>query len=180
MSRIGKKPIELPNGVEVTINGKSVNVKGSKGTLSWEHADGLEVTNKDNVVSVTVNEGIKNGSALWGLTRAIINNMVEGVDKGFSKSLEVNGVGFKVVLQGNILILNVGFSHPVEYEIAEGITAVVEKNVITISGVSKQLVGQVAAEIRAIKKPEPYKGKGIKYSDEIIRRKVGKVMKSAA
>lgn len=180
MSRIGKKPIELPNGVDVNVTGRNVEVKGSKGTLSWEHAEGLDVVKKDNVVTVSARDGVKNASALWGLTRAMINNMVEGVDKGFSKSLEVNGIGFKVVLQGKKLVLNVGFSHPVEYNIPEDITATVEKNNITISGISKQLVGQVAAEIRAIKKPEPYKGKGIKYTDEVIRRKVGKVMKSAA
>jgi len=181
MSRIGKKIITVPSGTDIKIDGRTVVVKGSKGELSWDHPEGLVVSQEADVLTVAIkDENIKNVSALWGLTRLMINNMVEGVNDGFSKSLEVNGVGFKVALQGSKLILNVGFSHPVEYTIPAGITATVEKNTITISGIDKQLVGQVAAEIRSVKKPEPYKGKGIKYSDEVIRRKAGKVMKSAA
>lgn len=181
MSRIGKKIIIIPAGVEFKINDQEVSVKGPKGTLTWSHPDGVAVKQEDSNVMVAVSdESLKNGSALWGLTRSIIQNMVTGVHEGFSKVLEVNGVGYKVALQGKKLILNVGFSHPVEYNIPEDIEVTVEKNVIIISGVDKQLVGQVAAEIRSIRKPEPYKGKGIKYSDEVVRRKVGKVMKSAA
>jgi large subunit ribosomal protein L6 len=130
------------------------------------------------LVFTVANASNKSEAALWGLARSLVNNAVVGVTDGFSKSLEINGVGFKVALQGKSLILNVGFSHPVEYKLPEGITAEVDKNKITVSGIDKQQVGQVAAEIRKIKKPEPYKGKGIKYSDEVIRRKAGKVVKS--
>lgn len=181
MSRIGKKIITLPTGVSCIVKDRLVTVKGPKGELSLTHVPGFTISQGDNTLSVVLTDDApKGGSALWGLTRALIQNMIDGVTKGFSKSLEINGVGFKVAAQGSKITLNVGYSHPVYYELPEGITAVVEKNIITISGIDKQLVGQVAAEIRGIKKPEPYKGKGIKYTDEVIRRKVGKVLKSTA
>ncbi|MBT4349893.1 50S ribosomal protein L6 [bacterium] len=179
MSRVGKKPIVIPNGVEVKINDNVVDIKSSKGQLQVEIPQQVKVAQEnDSLVFTIANLDNKSEGALWGLARSLVNNAVVGVTEGFSKSLELNGVGFKVVLQGKNLVLNVGFSHQVEYNVPEGITAEVEKNKITISGIDKQQVGQVAAEIRKIKKPEPYKGKGIKYSDEIIRRKAGKVVKA--
>jgi large subunit ribosomal protein L6 len=180
MSRIGKKIITLPAGTTVTYTDRSITVKGPKGTLAWEHVPGIIVAQEGSELRLTLaDENMKNGSALWGTTRAIIHNMVEGVTNGYTKSLEINGVGFKMAVQGQKVILNVGFSHPVEYLLPAGITATLDKNVLTVQGIDKRLVGHVAAEIRDIKKPEPYKGKGIKYSNEVIRRKVGKVMKSS-
>jgi len=187
MSRIGKKPIEILNGVEVKISTQSsdntnggkqieLDVKGSKGSLHAAMPQGVKVEQKANQLLFTIDNPKDN--AIWGLSRALVNNMIIGVTEGFSKILEINGVGFKVELKENKLVLNVGFSHPVEYNVPEGIKVEVDKNQIKISGIDKQLVGQTAAEIRNIKKPEPYKGKGIKYMDEIIRRKAGKVVKS--
>ncbi len=184
MSRIGKKPIEIPNSVEVKINKDELNnfvvdFKGSKGSLTVNIDKKVTVEEKDNQLILTVkNLESKSDKALWGLSRSLLNNAILGITEGYSKTLEINGVGFKAELQGKKLVLKVGFSHPVEYDLPEGIEAEVEKNKIKISGIDKQLVGQVSAEIRAIKKPEPYKGKGIKYEDEVIRRKAGKVVKS--
>lgn len=181
MSRIGKKIISIPSGVTVDVAGSIVRVKGPKGTLEHKCVSGIRAVVEGQELRIELaNENLKGGAALWGLTRALVNNMVKGVTEGFSKKLEINGVGFKAVLQGTKLVLNVGFSHPVEYQLPEGIEATIEKNLITVRGIDRQLVGQAAAEIRAIKKPEPYKGKGIKYSDEVVRRKVGKVIKSAS
>ncbi len=185
MSRVGKKPIVIPSGVEVKISQDSasgatvVSAKGAKGTVAVDLPKGVKIEQKDQQLELLVNnpDNTKN-RALWGLARSLVNNAVLGVTKGFSKELEINGVGFKVALQGKKLVLNVGFSHPVDYPLPEGISAEVDKNIIKVSGVDKQLVGQTAAEIRGIKKPEPYKGKGIKYVDEQIRRKAGKVVKS--
>lgn len=179
MSRIGKKPIAIPTGVEVKIDGTQVTVKGSKGTLQVEVLPVVKTEMTDGQLIFSIeNPEEKKDRALWGLFRNLVNNAIIGVSQGFTKSLEINGVGFKAMMQGKDLSLNVGFSHPVLFKTPEGITIETEKNVIKISGIDKQMVGQVAAEIRAIKKPEPYKGKGIKYSDEIIRRKAGKVVKS--
>ncbi|RJR10332.1 50S ribosomal protein L6 [Candidatus Parcubacteria bacterium] len=180
MSRVGKKPVEIPQGVEVKVNNFQVNVKGPKGSLQLDLPKGVSAEVKDNQVLLSVNNpDAGDDKALWGLARSLVNNTVLGVTKGFSKELEINGVGFKVALQGKKLVLNVGFSHPVEYNLPEGISAEVEKNSIKLMGIDKQLLGQTAAEIRGIKKPEPYKGKGIKYVDEQIRRKAGKVVKAA-
>lgn len=174
MSRIGKLPIEIPSGVTITIDPSNITVAGSKGTLKQFTMPGVAVTQEDGQVIVTrVNDEPKN-RAKHGLMRALINNMVIGVSAGFSKQLEINGVGYRVALAGNGLKMNLGFSHEVNYELPQGITATVEGNVITITGIDKQQVGQVAAEIRALKKPEPYKGKGIKYVGERIIRKSGK------
>ncbi|MCB9802511.1 50S ribosomal protein L6 [Candidatus Nomurabacteria bacterium] len=179
MSRIGKKPITIPQGVEVKIEGQKVSVKGPKGSLEVEILPMVKAELTDGQVIFTVeNSEDREQKAFWGLFRNLVNNAIIGVSEGFSKSLEINGVGFKAAMQGKDLLLNVGFSHPVVYKAVEGITIEVEKNVIKISGIDKQLVGQTSSEIRAIKKPEPYKGKGIKYSDEVIRRKAGKVVKS--
>ncbi|MDB5184532.1 MAG: ribosomal protein [Candidatus Saccharibacteria bacterium] len=174
MSRIGKLPIAIPSGVTITITPEEITVAGSKGTLSQFTMPGVDVTQADGVLTVTrINDEPKN-RAKHGLMRALINNMVVGVSTGFSKKLEINGVGYRVATQGADLKLNLGFSHDVIFKVPAGITATTEQNTITVSGISKQQVGQVAAEIRALKKPEPYKGKGIKYEGERIIRKSGK------
>jgi large subunit ribosomal protein L6 len=185
MSRIGKKPISIPNEVETAIDGRTVSVKGPKGhlSLSTHHlvkASIEEIGGKKCVV-VSVEDGrdVKQ-RALWGLTARLISNIIKGAAQGYEKKLEINGVGFKAAVSGDKLKLEVGFSHPVEYTLPQGISASVDKNIITLSGADKHLVGEVAAQIRNIKKPEPYKGKGIKYIDEAIRRKAGKAVKAAA
>jgi len=175
MSRIGKKPIEIKEGVQVKIEGNLLTVKGPKGELIQKIHPKVKIEEKDGSLNVTVkNPENKTERALWGLFASLINNMIVGVTEGFEKKLEVNGVGYKVALQGDKLVLNVGFSHPVEFTIPKDLQASVEKNEITIIGADKQRVGEIAAQIRKIRKPEPYKGKGIKYSDEIIIKKVGK------
>ena len=174
MSRVGKLPIAIPSGVTITVDPDFITVAGSKGTLKQFTMPGINVEQKDGEMLVTrVNDEPKN-RAKHGLMRALIANMVTGVTQGFSKKLEINGVGFRVALAGSDLKMNLGFSHEVVYHLPQGVTATVEGNNITISGIDRQQVGQVAAEIRALKKPEPYKGKGIKYSDERIIRKSGK------
>lgn len=179
MSRIGKQTIEIPNGVELTLNGDLIMVKGPKGELTQRKHPLVNVAQKDNLVQVTVSHPEeKMDRSLWGLFQRLISNMVMGVTKGYEKKLEINGVGFKALLQGNKLLLKVGFSHEVNFNIPEGIKIVVENNLITVSGIDKQLVGETAAQIRAIKAPEPYQGKGIKYVEEIIRRKEGKAAKA--
>lgn len=183
MSRVGKKPVLIPAGVEVTINGQTVVVKGPKAELSETINDIVKIemvdgeSGKEVLVSVA-NETDKNERAQWGTARALIANMVAGVTTGFSKQLEVNGVGYRVNLQGRTLVLNVGFSHEVRVDLPEGVDAAVEGNVITLTSANKHTVGQLADAIRKIRKPEPYKGKGIKYVDEVIRRKAGKTQKS--
>lgn len=174
MSRVGKLPIQIPSGVTITVDPDFVTVAGSKGTLKQFTMPGVTVTVEDNQVVVTRANDEPKIRAKHGLMRALINNMVVGVSQGFSKKLEINGVGYRVMLQGADLKFNLGFSHDVIYKLPEGTTATVEQNTITVTGISKQQVGQVAAEIRALKKPEPYKGKGIKYADEVIIRKSGK------
>lgn len=178
MSRVGKKPVVIPSGVTIEKKESTLTVKGPKGTLQLEiHPKvQVEITGSELTVNVAKQEN-KKERALWGLFRALIQNLVDGVTKGFEKKLEVNGVGFKVSLVGTKIVMALGFSHPVEVEIPKDLTAVVEKNTITITGADKQRVGQFAAEIRELKKPEPYKGKGIKYSDEVVLRKAGKVVK---
>lgn len=174
MSRIGKLPIDIPSGVTITVDPDTITVAGSKGTLTQFTMPGVEVKQADNQIIVTrINDEPAN-RAKHGLMRTLINNMVIGVSQGFSKKLEINGVGYRVALAGNGLKLNLGLSHDVNYALPTGVTATVEQNVITISGIDKQQVGQVAAEIRALRKPEPYKGKGIKYVGERIIRKSGK------
>lgn len=175
MSRVGKQILEIPSGVEVTFVDSVVKVKGPKGQLEVNIADGVKVEIKDNQVTVNVADPEDNQLKMsWGTTASLVANMIKGVTEGFSKQLEVNGVGFKIALSGQKLTLNLGFSHPVDFELPEGIEGKVEKNLITISGIDKQQVGQVTAEIRKLRPPEPYKGKGIKYIDEVIRRKSGK------
>lgn len=179
MSRVGKKPLQIPSGVDVKIEGQTVTVKGPKGTLSLAlhpHVS-AKVAEGSLTVDVKDHELVKD-RALWGLFRRLIENMVTGVTKGFEKKLEIIGVGFRAAAQGKVLKLEVGFSHDVDFPVPEGITVTVDKNIITITGIDRHLVGQTAAQIRAIKKPEPYKGKGIKYVDEVIKRKAGKAAKA--
>lgn len=177
MSRIGRKPINIPAGVDVKFENGVITVKGSKGTLTQKvHPDmGIEI--KDGVITVTRPNDEKENRALHGLTRSLINNMVEGVVNGFKKELEVNGVGYRVQKQGSNLVMNLGFSHQVIVPEVEGIKLEAQGNKITVLGPDKQKVGQIAAEIREKRPPEPYKGKGIKYVDEVIRRKEGKTGK---
>lgn len=174
MSRVGKQPITLPSGVTVTVDDALVTVNGPKGSLQQFTMPGIKVSVQDNEVLVTRADDEAPNRAKHGLTRALINNMVTGVSAGFEKKLEINGVGYRAALQGADLKLNIGFSHDVIYKIPAGVTINIEQNIITLSGINKQQVGQAAAEIRAFKKPEPYKGKGIKYSDERVLRKSGK------
>lgn len=175
MSRIGKKPIEIPSGVQVTIADDKITVKGPKGELVQALHPLITVKQEDNTVVVSIEkESDQKSKAFWGLFRSLISNMVFGVTEGYSKQLEINGVGYRAVVSGQKLTLNVGYSHPVDFELPQGISGVVEKNVITLTGIDKQLIGETAANIRKVRKPEPYKGKGIKYVEEVIRRKVGK------
>lgn len=179
MSRIGRMPIAIPEGVTVTIAEKNkVTVKGPKGTLERELPVEMDIKEEDGHILVTRPNDLKKMKSLHGLTRTLINNMVVGVTKGYEKVLEVNGVGYRAQKQGNKLILSLGYSHPVEMIDPEGIESVLEgQNKITVKGIDKEKVGQYAAEIRDKRRPEPYKGKGIKYADETIRRKVGKTGK---
>ncbi|HOQ16295.1 MAG TPA: 50S ribosomal protein L6 [Defluviitaleaceae bacterium] len=178
MSRIGKLPIAIPSGVEVKIGeGNLVTVKGPKGTLERKLSPEMLITIEDNQVIVKRPSDLKKHKALHGLTRTLVNNMVEGVTNGFTKELEINGVGYRAQKQGKKLVLSLGYSHPVEMEDPEGIESTVEGNKIIVKGINKEKVGQYAAEIRAKRPPEPYKGKGIKYVDEVIRRKEGKTGK---
>jgi large subunit ribosomal protein L6 len=174
MSRVGKQPIALPSGVTITVDPDTITVAGSKGTLTQFTMPGVTVKQEENNVVVTRENDEPKNRAKHGLMRSLVNNMVVGVSQGFSKQLEINGVGFRVALAGSDLKMNLGFSHEVVYHLPQGVQATVEQNKITISGIDKQQVGQVAAEIRSLKKPEPYKGKGIKYADERIIRKSGK------
>lgn len=174
MSRVGKSPIKVPSGVNVSVEGATVKVAGSKGNLSTPLLEGITLKQEGDIITVTRSNDEAEQRAKHGLMRSLVNNMVVGVSDGFSKKLEVNGVGYKIQLAGTDLKLSLGFSHDVTYKLPEGITANVEQNTITLSGIDKQKVGQAAAEIRSLKKPEPYKGKGIKYDNERILRKSGK------
>ena len=175
MSRIGRAPIEIPAGVEVACNGTLVTVKGPKGTLTHNVHPDMTVTVEGNTIHVTRPSDDKLHRSLHGLTRTLIHNMVIGVTEGFSKTLEINGVGYRAAKEGNELVMNLGYSHPVKMAEIDGITIEVPgPNKVVISGPDKQKVGQFAAEVREKRPPEPYKGKGIKYVDEVIRRKVGK------
>jgi len=176
MSRIGRKPIDLPPGVDVKLVDNKITVKGPKGTLERQLHPEINVAIEGASISVTRPTDQKRHRALHGLTRTLVSNMVEGVTKGFEKQLELVGVGYRAAMQGNKLVLNVGYSHPVEMVPDTGLNVEVgqKQNTIIISGYDKEVVGQFAAKVRAVREPEPYKGKGIKYSDETIRRKAGK------
>ena len=174
MSRIGKQPVTIPEKTEVTVTADTVSVKGPLGQLERQLRREVKVEVKDGEVVVTPTRNSKLSRALWGTYTSHISNMVEGVNTPFEKKLIVEGVGYKVDVQGNKVVLNVGYSHPVELIAPEGVTAEAEKNNLTIKGINKELVGEFAANIRDVRKPEPYKGKGIRYFDEVIRRKQGK------
>jgi large subunit ribosomal protein L6 len=178
MSRVGKKPLEIPSGVTVTLNGNTVTVKGPKGELTRTFHPDMEIKIEDNVLTVNRPTDNKEHRALHGTTRSIIGNMVEGVSKGFEKGLELIGVGYRASKSGKKLVLNVGYSHPVEIEPEEGIEIEVPSQTkIVVKGANKERVGAVAANIRAVRPPEPYKGKGIRYEGEYVRRKEGKTAK---
>lgn len=174
MSRIGKLPIQIPTGVTITVDENFISVSGKKGELKTPLLEQIKIEQKENELIFTRENNLPKVRAKHGLLRSLVNNMIIGVTEGFSKKLEVNGVGFKVALAGTDLNLSLGFSHNVIYKLPQGITATINQNQISIEGIDKQKVGQVAAEIRSLKKPEPYKGKGIKYVDEYIIRKSGK------
>lgn len=175
MSRIGRKPIQVPSGVSVTINGNEIKIKGPKGELGISYHQNMSVSFKDNVIEVTRPDDLKENRALHGLTRALIQNMIKGVTEEYKKILDIVGVGYKAELKGNNLLLSIGYSHPIYFIPPAGIKLETPTPTqIIVSGIDKQLVGQVASKIRSFRKPEPYKGKGIKYSTEVIRRKAGK------
>lgn len=175
MSRIGKKPVEIPKGVNVTLNGQNVKVKGPKGELEFDVHSNIKISVEQNQILLTRNNDEKENRALHGLSRALLQNMIIGVTEGYSKTLDLVGVGYRVELKGKNLLVNIGYSHPIYFIPPDGITIQTPTQTqIIVSGIDKQLVGLVASKIRAIRKPEPYKGKGIKYSNEFIRRKAGK------
>jgi large subunit ribosomal protein L6 len=174
MSRVGKKPIEIPDGVEVKIAGRKVSVKGPKGSLDLEFHPAVNVDISGKEIKVTAQDLSKQSKALWGLTRVLVSNMIDGVTKGFEKQLELQGVGYRMAVQGKKISMALGFSHPVEVDIPDGLEVKIEKNILTVSGIDKQKVGQFAASTRSLKKVEPYKGKGFRYVGEIVRKKAGK------
>jgi len=175
MSRIGKKPVPLPNGVTASVDGKTVRVKGPKGELSLKLVNEVDASVGEDGITVTPRADMERGRQMWGLSRTLVNNLVVGVTQGFTQRMEISGVGYRAAIQGKNLNLQLGFSHDISYPIPPGINIVAEKpTALSISGTDKQLVGQVAAEIRSYRPPEPYKGKGVKYAGEHIRRKEGK------
>jgi large subunit ribosomal protein L6 len=175
MSRIGKKPVPLPKGVTATVQGKTVKVKGPKGELSVTLVEEIDASLDEHGVTLTPRKEMERAPQMWGLSRTLVNNLVVGVTTGFTTKLEIQGVGYRAAVQGKALNLQLGFSHDVNYPIPAGITITAEKpTMLTVAGIDKQLVGQVAAEIRGYRPPEPYKGKGVRYSDEYVRRKEGK------
>ena len=177
MSRIGKKPIAIPAGIEVSVNGTVIDVKKGNKTSSVETHGRVGIEIADNSVNLERVGDSKESSAFWGTYRALLNNAIEGLNKGFQKSLEINGVGYRAAVKGKVLELQLGYSHPINFEIEDGLEITVEKNIVHVKGADKQQVGQAAAIIRGFRKPEPYKGKGVKYTDETIVRKAGKTAK---
>jgi large subunit ribosomal protein L6 len=175
MSRIGKKPIEIPNGVTITLDGQNVTVKGPKGQLAWTVAEEIELRQENGAVTLAPREDTQRARAMWGLSRSLLGNMVEGVTKGFERNLELVGVGYRAAMKGKALSLQLGYSHDVDLPAPDGITFAVGKPTeVKISGIDKQAVGEMAARIRKIRPPEPYKGKGVRYAGEQVRRKEGK------
>ncbi|MCU0910367.1 MAG: 50S ribosomal protein L6 [Rhodobacteraceae bacterium] len=175
MSRIGKKPVELPSGVSASVSGQTVEVKGPKGTRSFTATDDVTITVEGNVITVAPRGDSKRARQQWGMSRSMVQNLVTGVSTGFRRELEINGVGYRAQMQGNVLKLALGYSHDVEFAVPAGVTVTAPKQTeIVVEGIDQQLVGQVAANIREWRGPEPYKGKGIKYKDEYIFRKEGK------
>jgi large subunit ribosomal protein L6 len=175
MSRIGKHPVAIPSGVEVQLSGQTLTAKGRLGTLSLAVSGEVTATIADGAVTIAPNDDSKRARAMWGTTRALVNNMVTGVASGFTRNLEINGVGYRAAVQGSTLNLQLGYSHDIPYPIPQDVRITCERpTAITITGADRQRVGQIAAEIRAFRPPEPYKGKGVKYSNETVRRKEGK------
>ena len=175
MSRIGKKPIEIPSGVTLTLDGQTVSVKGPKGQLAWTVADEIEILQEGSDLTLKTRNDSTRARAMWGLSRSLVANMVEGVTKGYEETLELVGVGYRAAMKGSALSMQLGFSHDVDIKAPEGISFAVPKQTeIKISGIDKQLVGETAARIRRIRPPEPYKGKGVRYAGEQVRRKEGK------
>ncbi|GGW31833.1 50S ribosomal protein L6 [Gemmobacter lanyuensis] len=175
MSRIGKKPVALPNGVSATVNGQTVEVKGPKGTRSFTATDDVSVALNDGAIVVTPRGTSKRARQQWGMVRSMVENLAVGVTTGFKKELEIQGVGYRAAMTGNVLKLSLGYSHEVNFEVPAGVTVTAPKQTeIVVEGIDQQLVGQVAANIRDWKRPEPYKGKGIRYKDEFVFRKEGK------
>lgn len=179
MSKIGKKPIVIPEGITASINDGAVVLTGKKGTLTVPRLSFVSAALDNNTITLTIKEATKQARANWGTMGALVRGAAEGLEKGYEKRLDVQGIGYKAALEGKSLVLSVGFSHPVKFPVPSGVMVTVEKNFITIAGIDKQLVGQVAAMIRKIKKPEPYQGKGIRYEGEVVRRKEGKKVASS-
>lgn len=180
MSKIGKQPIIIPEKVTVAVSGQKISVKGPKGELSLSVNKAIKIDFSDKKITLSIGNATKENKSIWGTTRMLVANMAKGVSDGFEKKLEIQGIGFKAALQGkNKIILNVGFTHPVELEAPQGVEFAIEKNIVTISGIDKQKVGQIAAEIRTVKPPEPYLGKGIRYVGEAVKRKAGKKVAAA-
>jgi len=175
MSRVGKKPITVPGKTKITYKDRVITVQGEKGTLTRSIHPNIDLEIEKDTINVIMQKETQENRALQGLTRSLVANMVTGVEKGFERILEINGIGYRASLSGNTLVLNLGFSHPVNFELPDGIAAKVDKNnTVTLSGINKELLGQTAASIRSLRPPEPYKGKGIKYAEEYIQRKAGK------
>lgn len=175
MSRVGKKPISIPDKVKITFQSGELTVQGQKGKLSRFIHPAVKLNMENGVISVEALTTDRNSQALRGLTRSLVQNMVTGVDAGFERTLEINGIGYRAEVKGNTIVLNLGYSHPIDFRLPEGISASVERNnVVKLVGIDKELLGQTAASIRRLRPPEPYKGKGIKYAEEYIRRKAGK------
>jgi len=175
MSRVGKKPIPVSGKTKITYKDRLITVQGEKGTLTRTIHPSMDLAIETDTITVTMAKETQENRALQGLTRSLVANMVTGVDQGFKKVLEINGIGYRASLSGNTIVLNLGFSHPINFDLPKGISAEVDKNnTITLSGIDKELLGQTAASIRSLRPPEPYKGKGIKYADEYVQRKAGK------
>jgi len=175
MSRIGKKAVATPSGVAVTLDGQAISVKGPKGQLAWTVPEEIAITHEGGEISLSPREETQRARAMWGLSRTLVDNMVEGVTKGFERNLELVGVGYRAAMKGSSLSLQLGFSHDVDLKAPEGITFTVAKPTeVKVSGIDKQAVGEMAARIRRIRPPEPYKGKGVRYAGEVVRRKEGK------
>ena len=174
MSRVGKKPIPIPDKTQISYKDRVINVKGEKGALERTIHPDVDIKIDGGMVSVITNSENRTSHAFWGLTRSLIANMITGVNKGFERALEINGIGYRAELNGQCIIFNLGYSHPINFDLPEGISASLEKNNIKLSGIDKELLGQTAAATRKLRPPEPYKGKGIKYAEEHINRKAGK------
>jgi large subunit ribosomal protein L6 len=177
MSRVGKKPIEISDKIKITYSDRILTVSGDKGTLTQTIHPDVNLNIEDKSLTVTIENKDKKTRSLWGMTRALVANMVTGVSKGFERSLEINGIGYRAEMNGKNILFNLGYSHPIDFPLPEGISAVIEKNIIKLSGIDKDLLGYTASTIRSLRPPEPYKGKGVKYADEYIQRKAGKTAK---